>query len=173
MIHSATNVRKLALTFTPSLWWVRTCGIFRWAWSSTSTWTTATKQTMESKSVRYMMILILCQRRQWPHHLFFGVNLRSGLGGGVGAGARVPGWGDRKGRRTVWLQIISLLVWAREIKKYSQAIVYSLFRKLQVVQCSFRPKLKQKLEDTLRALEFSKYDQFWIDEPWMRLFLVG
>ena len=89
MIHSATNVRKLALTFTPSLWWVRTCGIFRWAWSSTSTWTTATKQTMESKSVRYMMILILCQRRQWPHHLFFGVNLRSGLGGGGrGRGSR-------------------------------------------------------------------------------------
>ena len=27
--------------------WVRTCRIFRWAWSSTSTWTSATKQTME------------------------------------------------------------------------------------------------------------------------------
>ena len=48
---------------------------------------------MESKSVRYMMILILCQRRQWPHHLFFGVNLRSGFGG---AG---PGAGGQKGKK--------------------------------------------------------------------------
>ena len=31
----------------PSLLWVRTWSIFRWAWSSTSTWTSAMKQTME------------------------------------------------------------------------------------------------------------------------------
>ena len=47
--------------------------------------------------------------------------------------------------------------------EYSQAIVNCLFRKVQVVQksfnffqCSFIPQLKEKLEDTLRALEFSK-----------------
>ena len=54
---------------------------------------------MESKSVRYMMILILCQRRQWPHHLFFGVNLRSGLGGGGRGGGAGPGVGRQKGKK--------------------------------------------------------------------------
>ena len=43
--HSAV---WLGATF-PSLWWVRTCSSFRWAWSSTSTWTNATKQTMETE----------------------------------------------------------------------------------------------------------------------------
>ena len=72
-----------------------------------------------------MMILILCQR---------GIdNITSSLvltfeQAGEGGG------GDKKGGGTAWWQIISLLVWAREIKKYSQAVVYSLFRKLQVVQ---------------------------------------
>ena len=72
-----------------------------------------------SKSVHYMMTLIFCQLQQWKHHLFFGVNLRSG-----------GGEGDKKERRTAWAQSISLLIWAREIKEYSQTIVNGLFRKL-------------------------------------------
>ena len=48
------------------------------------------------------------------------------------AGGAEPGAGGQKGKKD--RVIISLSLWAREIKKYGQAIVYSLFRKLQVVQ---------------------------------------
>ena len=52
------------------------------------------------------------------------------------AGGAEPGAGGQKGKkdRVIADYLISLSLWAREIKKYGQAIVYSLFRKLQVVQ---------------------------------------
>ena len=59
-----------------------------------------------------------------------------------------------------------LLAWAREVMKFGQAIfVNGLFRKLQVstpvvlcfIQCSFRLKLEQKLENTLRALKLFSF----------------
>ena len=52
------------------------------------------------------------------------------------------------------------------IREFSQAIfVNGLFRKLQVstpvvlcfIECSFRPKLEQKLENTLRALKLFSF----------------